>query len=111
MTLDLVFQEAVRTVVREEIRAALAEHRGGTGGEEILTYSQGAQLIGRHVSTIVKWVHDGLLPAHGRGKGRRVYRADVLRALELSSKPRDEATSAKEIADNILAGNKVRRIR
>lgn len=109
MTFDQVVREQLREVVREEIRSALREHVGG-GGDAPITYAVAAELVGYHVSTITKWVHDGLLPAHGRGKGKRVYRADVLKALELASKTKVEPT-AQEIANNILAGSKVRRIR
>lgn len=109
MTFDQVVTEQLRAVVREEIRAALAEHRGGASSE-VLDYSQAAELVGYHVSTITKWVHNGLLPAHGRGKGKRVYRADVLKALELSTRAK-VAPTAMEIADDILNRRKVRSIR
>ncbi len=110
MTFDQVVTEQLRAVIREELRAAFREHAGG-GGDAPITYEQAAKVVGYHVSTITKWVHDGLLPAHGRGKGKRVYRADVLKALERSSRPQTSAPTATEIASNILAGGKVRRIR
>ncbi len=98
MSLDL--GPAIREIVREEIRAALAEYRGASA-DEPLSYGQAAKVVGYHVSTITKWVGLGLLPAHGRGKGKRVYRADVLKALEKVSAPSVTPT-AQGIADKIL---------
>lgn len=105
MTIEEQIANAVRAVVREELKALQQPT-----GEKPLTYSEAAAFVGYHVSTITKWVHDGLLPAHGRGKGKRVFRADVVRALELASKPKAEPT-AQEIAEDILSGTRVRRIR
>ncbi len=107
MTFDLI--GTVREVVREEIRAALRESNGQAFAGDILTYAQAGKLIQVDKSLIGRWVHDGLLAAHGRGKARRVYRADVLKALELSSRPKAEPT-AQDIAANILSKS-VRRIR
>ncbi len=109
MSLDLLVTERFRAVVREEIRSALAEN-ASRGADAPLTYCQAAEFLQCDVSTVGQWVKDGILPAHGRGKLRRVYRADLLKALELSSAPEVEL-SATDIAEQILSGKKVTRIR
>ncbi len=109
MSLDLLVKEAFREVVREEIRAALREAPGASA-DAPLTYCQAAELLQCDVSTIGQWVKAGVLPAHGRGKLRRVYRADVLRALERSSAPKVDV-SPREFAEQILSGQKLTRIR
>lgn len=107
MTIEEQIEGAVRRVVREEF-ARLGSL--GAGLDDVLTYEQAALDVKVDKSLIGRWVRDGLLPAHGRGKAKRVYRRDVRRALELSSKPKMEPT-AQEIADNILAPKKLRRVR
>ncbi len=98
MSLDLLVTEKFREVVREELERALAERQSG---DAPLTYCQAATFLQCDVSTIGQWVKDGTLPAHGRGKLRRVYRADLLAALEKSSAPRVEL-SPRDIAERIL---------
>ncbi len=110
MSIELLIEVAVRKVLREELPALFRQLQLGAGVDDVMTYAQAGAVVGYHVSTITKWVHDGLLPAFGRGKGKRVRRGDVLRALELSSTRKVEPT-AQEIAENILSSKKVRRIR
>ncbi len=112
MSLDLgqAVAEVVREVVREEIRSALRDARNSLTVEEPpLTYKQAAAFVQCDVSTIGGWVKNGSLPSHGRGKLKRVYRADLLKALEHSSTPKPDPT-ANEIAASIL-NHKVRRLR
>lgn len=98
---------SVRRAVREELRAALDSNATG----DVLTYAAAAAEMKVDKSTIGRWVRDGLLPAHGRGKAKRVYRADVRKALEASGGGKSEAKTATEIADGILSKPKLRRVR
>jgi excisionase family DNA binding protein len=102
MTLDLVVKDAVREVVREEIRAALKELGGfGLGVDAPLSYRQAADFVGCHVNTVADWVKRGLLPSSGRGKLTRVKRSDLLLVLEKLAAPVTTETPA-EIAARIL---------
>lgn len=88
MSLDLVVKDAVREVVRQEIRAALRELNGpGLGADELLTYSQAGLVITCHKNTIAAWVKKGLLPSTGKGRMRRVKRADLFVVLEKLAVP------------------------
>jgi excisionase family DNA binding protein len=107
VSLDLLVSQQFRSVVREEIRAALAE---ASRTDAPLTYCRAAEFLQCDVSTIGQWVKDGILPAHGRGKLRRVYRADLLKALGLSSAPKADP-SPREMAEHILSGKKLTRVR
>src|SRR4029079_14209076 len=101
----------MREVVREEIRAALAEHSLG-GVEKPATYDQAASFAECCTSTIQGWVKSGALPATGAGKLRRVLLSDVakvlagMRVAPVISKPKSRAAE-------ILAGlgGNVRKIR
>lgn len=78
--LEAGLAELVRGVVREEVRAALAEHGSG-GAEKPATYAQAAKFAEVSTSTIQTWVKTGVLPATGKGKLRRVLLGDVSKAL------------------------------
>lgn len=104
--LVVISAEDLRQLVREEVRAAF-EGKGPAGADDVLTYADAAADVKVDKSTIGRWVRDGLLPAHGKGLGRRVYRRDVRKALELSAGAgRNAAKSASDIATDILSGSK-----
>ena len=66
MTVEQQIAEAVRAVVREEVRAALAEHRAGPAGEWLST-DEAAEIAGVQPKTVRAWVSSGL-PASKRGR-------------------------------------------
>ncbi len=102
MSLDLVVKEAVREVVREEVRAALRDFTGaGLVADAPLTFKQAAQLMSCHVNTIATWVKRGLLEANGKGRMRRVKRADLFLVLEKLSVPAVVETP-QAFADRLL---------
>lgn len=102
MSLDIGIAEIVRSVVREEIRAALREAGSGSLGPDApFSYRQAADFVGCHVNTVADWVKRGLLPATGIGKLRRVKRADLLLVLEKLGAPAVTETPA-QIASRIL---------
>jgi excisionase family DNA binding protein len=106
VTFDQVVREQLREVVREEIRAAFSEHRGGVE-DAPLTYRQAAKLLGCHPNTIASWRRRGLLPATGTGRMTRVLRGDVLRALDQLKAPAvttDE--SPEEFARRVISSKK-----
>ncbi len=88
MSIDLVVKDAVREVVRQEIRAAFRELAGpGLGEDAPLTFKAAALLISCSPNTIANWVKRGLLAAIGKGRMRRVRRADVFMVLEKLAAP------------------------
>lgn len=102
MSLDLAVQEAVRLVVREEIRSALSVFAGGGfSGDAPLSYAQAAKFVGCSRSTVAQWVRRGLLPATGAGKLTRVRRSDLLDVLARLKAPQVEETPA-QVAERIL---------
>jgi hypothetical protein len=78
---SLLDEQALRGLIREEVRAALAEVRdsmSSTSRPELVTYAQAADLVGVGVSTIKQWVKASVLPVYGAASSRRVRPADVV---------------------------------
>jgi len=94
---EFLFQN-VRRIVREEMRAALAEFmvRGPVtppaGGADYLSVDQAAKVARLHHSTVREWIKDGSLKAFRVGRVYRVRRADL-----------DERLTAR-VAEPISAG-------
>lgn len=105
MTLDQVITEQFRVVVREEIRLAFTEYRGGSDAP--MSYEQAAAFAGCSKATISSWRRKGILPATGSGRLTRVLRADLLRVLEqLKTPPASTDETPEEFASRVLASKK-----
>lgn len=91
MTLEEQIRETVRTVVREELRQALAELRPNSA--ELLSVEEAAELAGVNPATVRKWMRQGLR-RHGAGRVWRVLRSDLLAWLESGARqaPQGEPT-------------------
>lgn len=75
MTLEAQIAEAVRLVVREELRAALAEARG----PEVISTEEAAELAHVTPKTVREWIRTGALAATRRGR-KHAVRRDALMA-------------------------------
>ncbi len=102
MSLDLVVKSAVREVVREEIRAALAELKL-TAADQFQTYDEAAAFVGCCVTTITGWTKDKdhPLPTYGRGRTIRVLRSEVIAAMARA--PRDADEDSDEFVERLMA--------
>lgn len=110
MTIEEQIEGAVRRAVREEIRAALRDHRGAGGEEEPVKYAQAAAFAKLSKSTIALWVRRGLLASTGKGKTRRVLCSDVRKVLDsLRDAPKGEPVTAKTRALEIVEQTRARR--
>ena len=81
-SLETVLLTLVRSVVREEIRGALAEHRGDPlrnvgAGEAYLSITKAANLADVAPGTIRAWIRAGRLPARRAGRVYRIGRAEL----------------------------------
>lgn len=76
MSLDAAFRDMVRDVVRDVLREERAAPTPALEAE-LMTFDQASKRFTVSVSTLKRWVKDGLLASHGKGKLRRVRAADV----------------------------------
>jgi excisionase family DNA binding protein len=72
----------LRSIVREEIRAALAEQRGEpirqlAGGDAYLSITKAARLTDVAPGTVRTWIRRGRLPAKRAGRVFRIGRSDL----------------------------------
>lgn len=83
--------ETLRTIVREEIRAALREVGGvQPAATELLTITQAAEVANVHRATVQRWLKAGQLQRRGSGRLTRVARSDVMEVLargQVEAKP------------------------
>jgi len=100
MSLDLVVKSAVREVVREEIRAALAELKL-TAADQFMTYGEAAAFVGCCVATVTKWVQDGALKSYGRERTIRVLRSELIAAMELQEQT--QAETPDQVVERLMA--------
>jgi hypothetical protein len=56
-----MIEDALRRIIREEVRAALADMRAHPAAE-LLTISEAAELARAHRVTVTRWLADGVLP-------------------------------------------------
>lgn len=103
------FEETLRTIVREEVRAALSELRTQTSAPatamegQKLPVVQAAALYGPSPSTIAKWMKAGKLTRYGKGRSTRVDVAELLRALREEGERHTKALSESEIEARVEA--------
>lgn len=86
----------LRDLVREEVRAALAEQRRPAPAPTYLTVRDAAGCAGVAPTTIRRWIQEGSVPGYGAGRGLRV-RCDDLEAY-LDSR-RGSGTGSVELTD------------
>jgi len=88
---DLVNIEALRQLIREELRAMQAEESKPLeekGGDEELTVKQVAMMKGVQPRTVYDWVKEKRIPFHYTPGGRlRFYRRHAERVLSESPRP------------------------
>lgn len=80
--LETALRDMLRSIVREEIRLALAEQRGApvrqaAGADAYLSITKAARLADVAPGTIRRWIRLGRLPAKRAGRVFRVGRADL----------------------------------
>jgi len=76
--LEGAFREAVRALVRDELRAVLAEHKPD---DELLTTAEASTLAKVTVDSVRRWVRLGKLTRHLVGRTLRISRAELRRFL------------------------------
>lgn len=78
-TFEAVFGDLIRSVVREEIRAALAEQppRNGAVSDVYLSITKAAKVADVAPGTIRAWIRAGRLPARRAGRVYRIGRAEL----------------------------------
>ena len=79
--MSLLNEAALRALIREEVRAALAEVSGITSTDVLLTVHQAASEFSVTPSTLRRWMADGRLRRVGDGRNTRVLRTDVVAAF------------------------------
>lgn len=101
MTLDDAFRGMVRDVVRDVLREQRSAPKTALEGE-LLTYKQAAARVSVSVSTVKRWVKDGLLATRGEGKLRRVRAVDVEACFASNGEtPRQTVTAT--LKDNVTS--------
>ena len=80
---EFLFQN-IRRIVREEVRAALADTAASSAartttlsGSEYLSISEAAKIARLHHGTLREWIKDGSLKACRAGRVYRIRRADL----------------------------------
>lgn len=110
MTLEEGVQNAVRQVVREEIRAALQEFVSAKSPEPVresnalLTVEQVATQCGNAtVETVRGWIHSKKLTAHKPGHRFLVHPDDLKRFLAEASPGEKKAVDSDEHLSKVLS--------
>lgn len=99
-----MFEESIRKIVREEIRAALREMSVGTAAAnddvELLTMDEAVEVAKVGRDTLRKWVRDGRLEVTGTRQLQRVTRAALRKAMAFRAQP--QPASPQEAARRML---------
>ena len=101
----MTFEDTIRQIVREEIRAAIGESsgRGTSSGDDLITIEEAAVIARRTAATIRGWQDSGKLKRHGQGRHRLVSRAQLRQVLEGKT---DEQVDEEAVALRILEGGR-----
>lgn len=111
----MAWEDDIRRIVREEIRAALADVRGmspSTSEPDLVALGEVRRWVQVSRSTLKRWIADGALPKFGHGRVVRVRLADVRGVLERRAgavRPATEAapnlsTDARRILSAVKGG-------
>jgi len=102
-----MFEDAIRTIVREElrpIREALATLKGPTAATEMMTATEAAELARRSPETIRAWVRAGKLKRYGANGRLLVQRDELLRLLQSGTQPMTDG-ELDAIANRLMGGH------
>jgi excisionase family DNA binding protein len=75
MDIECVIREAVRTSIREELRAALGELKASTAPAAYLTIREAAELARVSCDSLRRWIGAGRLTARRAGRELRIERS------------------------------------
>ena len=82
-TLRDVVRNEVRTVFREELRAALGDpDTRHSAPSAFMSIKQAADHVAVHPDTVRNWIKTGKLPEHRAGRGLRVRRTELEQCLQ-----------------------------
>ncbi len=108
ITLAEEFREVLRAIVREEIRAALADvQRAGAEQDAYLCVRKAAAFVDVHPDTIRVWIKAGRLSGYRAGRELRVLRSELRHFLAVGDSP-VHRESPEEEAERILARRRSR---
>lgn len=92
-------EQALRHVVLDAMRTALAEQRGVTVDEDgYLSIAKAARLADVHPDTLRAWIKEGRLPEHRAGRELRVRRSELHRLLAGSAQTVSRPSPEEEAA-------------
>lgn len=93
-------EAALRRIVREELRAVLAETSAASSAPacEWLTVSEAAELARVSTKTVRNWIAGGELERHGVGRHARVARAELARRMATGPKPKSAEHTPEQLA-------------
>jgi len=97
----MTFEDTLRQLIREEICAAL---RDMAPTVEMLSIEESAALAKVSRTTMQRYLKDGVLVRHGKGKLTRVRRADVLALLDNGLPPVKPAAESWLVREQRKAG-------
>jgi excisionase family DNA binding protein len=89
-SIDEVIREAVQVAVKE----AMKDYRSpviNSEQDDLLSITRAAELADVSTSTIKRWMDEGLLKRHGRGRVVRVRRSEVM-----GIRPQDERRTRED---------------
>lgn len=102
-TLRAIIREELKSVLRSDLLARLAEHRCTTQEEDgYLAIQKAADFADVHSDTIRAWIKAGRLRGYRAGRELRVLRSELRRFLETGDSAEQRETAEEEAA-TILA--------
>lgn len=100
------FEETLRTIVREEVRAALRDHGASATSEpapELVALGDVKRWVQVSKSTLKEWIRTGKLTRYGEGRIVRVRLDDVRAVLRGRAAATPAASNAGADVQRILA--------
>lgn len=100
------FEDTIRAIVREEVRAALADLHGVPAAVEpapdFVALGEVRRWVRIGKTTLKEWINSGRLPKYGEGRLVRVRLAEVRAVLEGRAKPKPKPTAGTDDVQRIL---------